>query len=224
MKIQKLQILVEDLVEAGFIIANRPHTSRRSGRITAVEIGNTAPLGGEKLVIESSSSHYLETLRQDRLSWLLFDASIVQIAYSMQGETLKSHRYCYLPAPFSADLRQGSDQDLLEWIEGACASDPLDSPRKSSLRFEFDPVAQAEDHAAAHLHVNTADCRLPMRAPLSVREFVGFLIKYIYPSEFSAALLGQLPFDSDPTISPAEEQGFHLNWRRTARDAAAEYA
>lgn len=216
MKIQGLQILVEGLIERGFLLETRPPVARRDGRDTIIEVGNTGPLDGDILHVESSTAHYLESLRQDRLSWLLFDGSIVQVLYSIRGEALRSHRYCYIPAPFVADLRSNSGQDILELIEGASAVDPLATPRKSSLRFEFDPIAQRADHAAAHVHINTPECRLPMRGPITVKEFVGFLTKHFYSSDFPEDLFGNLPFESDPTISDEEESGFHLGWRRQA--------
>lgn len=216
MRIRGLQILVEGLVEKGFLIETRPLSSWREGRDTVIEAGNTGPLDGDAQHAENSVAHYLESLRQDRLSWLLFDGAIVQLKYGIRGDAIRFHRYCYIPAPFSADLRSNLGQDILDLIEGASGSDPLGIPRKTPLRFEFDPSAQTDDHAAAHLHLNTPACRLPMRGPLTVREFVGFLVKYFYASDFPAEVCGDLSFDNDPTITDAEERGFHLGWRRVA--------
>lgn len=214
MKIPSLQILVESLVEKGFILETKPLSSSRAGHNTIVEVGNTGPLDGDIAHAENSISHYLESLRQGRLSWLLFDGAIVQLKYAIRGDVIRHHRYCYIPAPFSADLRSNLGQDILELIEGASASDPLGTPRKTPLRFEYDPLAQTDHHAASHLHLNTSSCRLPMRGPLNVREFVGFIVRNFYASDFPADICGALLFESDATITEHEEAGFHLGWRR----------
>ncbi len=216
MKIAALQILSEDLVERGFLIETRGPSRRKVGRTTVIEVGNTSALDGGELFTESSAAHYLETVRQDRLSWLLFDASIVQMLYHMRGDRIIFHRYAYFPAPFDIDLRAGTEAGLMDLIEGASSNAPEHAPRRSSLRFEFDPQAQAPDHAAAHLHINTPDCRLPMRGPLTVKEFVSFLVRYFYANAFSPDICGPALFEQDPTISDGEERSFHLGWRRAA--------
>ena len=216
MKIAALQMLSEDLVERGFLIETRAPSTSKAGHNTVIEVGNTASLDGGELFIESSAAHYLETLRQDRLSWLLFDASIVQMLYHMRGNRITFHRYAYFPAPFDIDLRAGTEAGLMELIEGASSNAPEHAPRRSSLRFEFDPKAQAQDHAAAHLHINTPDCRLPMRGPLTVKEFVSFLVRYFYANAFSPDICGPTVFEENPTISDDEVRNFHLGWRRAA--------
>src|SRR5262245_23166747 len=113
MKIQSLKSLEERLIEKGFLLETRPATTRRVGRRTVIEVGNTDPLDGQAIFAESSIAHFLECMRQDRLSWLLFDGSIVQISYSIQGNVITSHRYHYFPAPFEADLRSALGSDLL---------------------------------------------------------------------------------------------------------------
>src|SRR5260370_39802532 len=103
MKIQGLRILAEELVERGFLLETRAPVTRRNGKEIEVEIGNTMPLDGDVFYLENSVAHYLESVRQDRFSWLLFDGSIVQISYRLRGSVVTSHRYCYIPAPFAID-------------------------------------------------------------------------------------------------------------------------
>ena len=214
MKMQGLQALAEDLVESGFLLETRAPVKRRSGRDISIEVGDTSAPDGDFGYVESSTNHYLETLRQDRFSWLLFDGSFVQVAYRMRAKAITFHRYCYIPAPFDIDLRSRFGTELWESIEGAASADPLNTPHRTSLRFEYDPAAQTEQHAAAHLHLNLPDCRIPMRGPVSVREFISFLTRFLYPTVFRPDLCGELTFDHDSTITDIEERGFHLNWRR----------
>ena len=174
--------------------------TRRLGREIQVEIGNTeAPEGGGNYA-EHSTNHYVECVRQDRLSWLLFDGSIVQVSYRLRGTRIVFHRYCYIPAPFDADLRAGLGLDISEWIESASVSDPLSATHRSALRFEYDPDAATEEHPAAHLHLNSPKCRIPMRGPISARDFVSFMITFLYPGFFERNGF-QNRFEYDATIS-----------------------
>jgi hypothetical protein len=106
MKIASVQILAETLIERGFVLESRAIKSYRSGRDQVVEIGDTTPLSSQQPVRENSVNFYLEIVRQDKFSWLLFDASLVQILYRRRGNDVVAHRYCYIPAPFQLDLRQ----------------------------------------------------------------------------------------------------------------------
>jgi hypothetical protein len=214
MKMQGLRILAEELVERGFLLETRAPVTRRIGREIEISVGNTLPLEGDIICEENSTTHYLECVRQDRLSWLLFDGSIVQVSYRLRGEVVTFHRYCYIPAPFNIDLRTNLGPDLSEWIEGVSSADPFNTARRSSLRFEFDPATQRDRHAAAHLHLNSPQCRIPMRGPLSVREFMSFLVRFLYPNAFAPGLIGEATFEYDSTITDLEERSFHLNWRR----------
>jgi hypothetical protein len=214
MRIQRLQVLAESLIESGFVIESRAVRVSRSGREEIIEIGNTGPLSGANIVRESSVNFYLETIRQDRLSWLLFDASIIQIWYRRRGDRVAAHRYCYIPAPFDLDLRrEASDFQVTELIEGSSVNDPFNQTRRTVLRFEYEPEAQASNHPAAHLHLNTPGCRIPMRSAISIREFIHFLLRFLYSETFDARELARLAFSGASTLSVEEERGFHINWR-----------
>jgi hypothetical protein len=219
MKIQGLQILAEDLVERGFVFETRAPVMRRLGRDTEIVVGNTLPLVGETIPAESSASHYLACVQQDRLSWLLFDGSLVQISYRLRGDAMRAHRYCFIPAPFDLDLRADTGGQVGDWIEGMNVADPLNLPRRSILRFEYDQDAQAENHAAAHLHLNTPHCRIPMRGPISVNEFIAFLIRFFYSHHFAQDVTGEAKFEYAPSITEAEERSFHLAWRHSISTA-----
>ena len=214
MKINQIQILAENLVEKGLVIETRPPSSRSIGRGLEIEVGNTGPLDNGDVIVENSAAYYLENVRQKRISWLLFDGSIIQIKYRTRRNKIIFHRYGYFPPPFEADLRSTVDADPWGWIESATNVKQLETPRRSSLRFEFDPDAKADDHAAAHIHINTTECRIPMRGPLSAKDFIRFLLKHFYKSKFSDDLCGPPSFECDATISNVEKQTFHLAWQR----------
>lgn len=213
MKVQGLQILVEKLVEKGVLFETREIHSSRSGRELIVEVGETGPLAQTRKVTENSANYYLELIRQSKFSWMLFDASLVQIWYRVRKDRVVGHRFCYIPAPFEIDLRQSSGAaDLVDIIEGGSSSNPLEQARRTILRFECDPAAQAPFHPAAHLHLNSNDCRIPMRSAITAREFVHFLLRFFYSAHFDAKLV-EANFEGSSSLSDYEQQSFHLNWR-----------
>jgi hypothetical protein len=213
MKVQSLQILVEKLVERGLLVETREIHSSRNGREQIIEVGETGPLSLTKKITENSTNHYLELVKQSRFSWMLFDASLVQIWYRLHRGQVVGHRFCYIPAPFAIDLRESTGSaDLTEIIEGGSAASPLEQSRRAVLRFECDPGAQTESHPAAHLHLNSNDCRIPMRSAITVREFVNFLLRFFYSGHFESSFV-EAGFDGASTLSDAEQRSFHLNWR-----------
>src|SRR5262249_32613606 len=136
MRIQSLQILVEKLIEGGFIIETQALQSSRMSHEQIIEIGDTGPLAAGNVTEEGSATFYLELVRQAKFSWLLFDASLIQIWYKQRAGVVTGHRYCYIPAPFRIDLRQ--EQNVLhlpDLMEGRVSHEPLDQPRRTILRF-----------------------------------------------------------------------------------------
>lgn len=219
MKIQSLQQFAEELIKGGFLLETRPIKSGRRGRLLLVEVGDTSKIECDPPVNENSVSYYLETIRQAKFSWLLFDGSLIQISYLLRGNDVEGHRFCYVPAPFLLDLRN-DPEGLDEIIESGSVSNPLDQVRRALLRFEYDPAAQTPTHPAAHIHLNAPDCRIPMRSPLSVREFVFFLLHFFYSEQFDAHALASPRFGGVSTLSGDEERAFHVNWRLTEPEPA----
>lgn len=212
MKIPSLQILAENLVERGLVFETRGIRSSRVGREEIIEIGDTGPLSGDPIP-ENSVNFYLEVIKQSKFSWMLFDASLIQIWYRRRADSVVAHRFCYLPAPFDVDLRaENGVSNLGEIIEGGSAIDPLNQMRKTILRFECDFESQTEFHPAAHLHLNSSECRIPMRAALNVKDFMYFLMRFFYAQQFDVSSM-QPNFTGPSTLSQDEERSFHINWR-----------
>jgi hypothetical protein len=53
---------------------------------------------------------------------------------------------------------------------------------RSPLRFDFDRSVDRTDHPAAHLTLNSSDCRIGCVAPVSVLRFLDFIFSNFYPS------------------------------------------
>jgi hypothetical protein len=52
-----------------------------------------------------------------------------------------------------------------------------------------------------------------MRSAITVREFVHFLLRFLYSEAFDPSKLATLAFSGASTLSEEEEKGFHINWR-----------
>ena len=212
MRVQRLRALVEELISSGFVFETRAtKTYPANNGELFVEVGDTSRLPIRIGATANSIAHYLQQLENDKLSMLLFDASIVQISYKIRGDDVLKHRYCYIPAPCVVDLRATDPADLHGVVEGMVSTTAMAEPRRSVLRFEYDPASQSNDHPAAHLHVNSNECRLPIKAPLNVKDFVHFLVKYMYSDQFARNLIAA-EFAGQCTLSNEEALGFHLNW------------
>jgi hypothetical protein len=213
MNVRSLQILVESLVERGLLFETREIRSAQSGRDLTIEVGETGPLSILKSIPENSTRYYLEVIKESKFSWMLFDASLVQIWYRVRRGEVVAHRFCYIPAPFDVDLRSGRGvSELPEIIEGGSMANPLEQARRTIIRFECDPKAQSPSHPPAHLHLNSNSCRIPLRSAITVKAFINFLIRFFYSSQFDPALV-RTDFGAGSTLSEDEEYSFHLNWR-----------
>lgn len=88
----------------------------------------------------------------------------------------------------------------------------------SAIRFDFDfdPGSAAPGHPAAHLTINSADCRIACAAPMHIGRFTDFIFRNFYPDLWKA----HLPFfgssatrEAGPrTLTPEERNIPHLYW------------
>jgi hypothetical protein len=100
MNVQSLQMFAENLIEKGFVFETRAAKVCKNGREKIVEVGDTSAVSTDDPILEDSVNHYLELIRQNKFSWLLFDASLVQIWYRCRADQVTAHRYCYTQSAF----------------------------------------------------------------------------------------------------------------------------
>jgi hypothetical protein len=128
---------------------------------------------------------YMHWIVNGIYSAILFDASVLQISYGISRDTVTSHRLSYVPCPFMIDTT------LLD--EGMPVADAVslydrlsDVALRSPIRFDYDLKAAKERHPAAHLTINSADCRIACVAPMHILRFVDFIFRHFYASLWSA--------------------------------------
>ncbi|MEU8319749.1 DUF2290 domain-containing protein [Nonomuraea sp. NPDC048881] len=162
---------------------------------------------------------YRHWLRNGMYSALLYDASILQITYTVSDGKVIGHRLAYVPCPFDIDqdlLRSGEPVDDIIGLYDRAADVALRSP----VRFDYDPATARAGHPAAHLTINSPDCRIACVAPLHVQRFVDFVFRHFYQSLwkahqpfFAAAAWRHL---GDSIIDEEDRHLPHVTWNTRA--------
>ena len=189
---------------------------------TEVSMGPTEvswhPLGRVGPFIESyehpTVDQYITWLENGDYSALLYDGSLIQIAYEVEGGEVSRHRLCYFPCPY--DL----DRNLLK--EGVPIGDVValyrdsDALLRSPIRFDFDPQAAAQGHPASHFTINGINCRIACVAPLHVMRFLDFIFRQFHTQLHAA----HRPFFATahaqhigpPSLENDDHKQVHLTW------------
>jgi hypothetical protein len=159
-----------------------------------VDVGDTGPTTTFSAAHENSYEHYVRMFNEGRYSYLLFDGSFISMRYELDGEKIVWHRFCYVPAIVDLDVTAGESVDFLPTRD-----EYLLTPRKTLLRFEYDPGSQADRHPFSHLHLNSSECRIPVSGALSVKDFLFAIVDMFYPQFLSE--LAELLKPTQPHVS-----------------------
>lgn len=146
---------------------------------------------------------------------ILADGALLQMTYNFEGRELVGHRLAYIPCPARVD-----PELLIEFPIADVVTAALDEGRQNinlatSVRFDFDIGSAGPGHPAAHLTINSADCRIPCVAPVRVGRFARFVFLHFYPEIWSShRYLRDLPLkEMGPrTATPDEAEHSHLAW------------
>ena len=163
-------------------------------------------------------SEYLAALRNRDFSILMYDGAILQVSLDYASRRLVGHRYVFLPCPIffqSGDLHHGDlgPVPLEDYLSDIAVDELQDRIRiRAPLRFEFDPVAETEEHPASHVHVGKSESRVAVSGPVSSERFLRFVFKNFYACEFKEYdTIRNLnsPVIED-TISEEQEKELHI--------------
>lgn len=166
-----------------------------------------------------NSKQYLSWLLAGHYSCILFDGSLLQMTYHMDGDQVVKHRLAYVPCPWDID-RSLLDTGLsLEEVLELHESSPI--AMRSAVRFDLDFEAATASHPASHLTFNSVDCRIACTAPLHPLRFSTFVFKNFYSVHwrqhtgfFDEALYRHL---GDPIILPNTHDDIHIAWNARLR-------
>ncbi|MBO1286142.1 MULTISPECIES: DUF2290 domain-containing protein [Streptomyces] len=149
-------------------------------------------------------------------SALLFDGALLQITYEIEEGAIAGHRLAYVPCPYRVDSELVRQDPIIDVIDLHIETEPTNMILHSAIRFDFDPGSAAPGHPAAHLTINSADCRIACAAPMHIGRFTDFIFRHFYPDLWKA----HLPFfgssatrEAGPrTLTPDERNTPHLYW------------
>lgn len=214
---KRINDFCSSLEAADLIWECRQHHTRPMGRIKRVwwrgseDAHNFEGRGGSKVEV----GEYLTALEKRDYSFLLNDGGIVQMQLDYRGNSVLKYRYAYLPCPISVAGSEGIDllakgekrDSLKRSLTSMDKFDFWDSfVMVAPLRFEWVRDQELEDEPKSHVHLGVSDGRVAVSHPVSVWNFLRFVLKNFYPREFEKfEKLPKFKRDKIPGISKAEE-------------------
>ncbi len=174
-----------------------------------------------------SYNHIYRTLEKAGAYHLkMIDGSLIQMLYTFQSDHLWSHRLAFFPSP---DL-ESFQTDQESYLNDDIFADMLSRPVVPfPIRFDFNssPSVHVEvDHPKSHLTLGQyKDCRIPVSAPLTPYDFIGFIIRNFYntstrPFSKSLNLAGEV-FAETITVSECSIPHFRLRYSHGASPLSA---
>lgn len=148
-------------------------------------------------------------------SAILFDGALLQVTYRVEADNIVMHRLAYVPFPFVADLELLKTDPILDVLDLYCESSISEVALRTSVRFDFDTRTARDDHPAAHLTINTPNCRIACAGPLCLGHFIDFVFRNFYPE-----LLAIHPYLTRlhkrnlgrPTLTDDQAARIHVFW------------
>lgn len=178
----------------------------------AIDIGMVATDG-------LTYQEFVRLISEERYSAILYDYSLLTLEWEVKQGHITRHRYMYIPCPVKQEVMKempaeiGIADYLTQLDQTSLAGNFLSH---GYVRFDYttDLVTSDIHHPLAHMTVISSDCRLALRAPISVAEFITFVFDNFYPSRSDVWLDFQphLKAECEDTIRPAEMARMHLHW------------
>lgn len=86
------------------------------------------------------------------------------------------------------------------------------------MRFDYDPGASRDRHAASHLHIQASDCRIPLERPLGFSTFVRFIFRNFYKTEWESTdiwedFTNDLKEENKVCLADSERYSQHIGWK-----------
>lgn len=190
----------------------------------AGEIASLSPVSEVGMVSADGISikDYLDILDGNKYTAVFSDGGLVMIQCTFVNDVLDTHRYSYIPCPFdrSLFLLRPDDVPVADWVREIMLTGESSSFRSTgTYRFDcvrVDSSDATDPHPVSHLTFGSADCRLPVRGPLSVADFLNFVFDNFYreyrpvwlPYAYHLRCLG-----TEATITSQEQMMHHLHWQ-----------
>jgi hypothetical protein len=165
-------------------------------------------------------AEYLSALGAGHYSAVLYDASIIQMTFDIEGGRVTRHRLNFVPCPYVIDLDLLTEGEPMEVVRMYADDPKQEVALRSPVRFDYDSENATNGHPAAHLTINSDACRVACVAPMHAYRFIDFVFRHFHPSHhkahakfFSSASLTHL---GDRSISDEDRHSPHISWRTDA--------
>lgn len=197
------------------LLLHAPTVAMRGTRVTWHTPSNKPFIVDSK---HPTVGEYLDWVAAGHYSAALPDAGLLQLTYDIEDGSVVGHRLAYVPCPVVVERRLLQEgEPILDVVslylgEGTPESIALRTP----VRFDFDESAAGKSHPAAHLTINSSDCRIACVAPMHPYRFLDFIFRHFYP-ELWAAQPGWFDGASDRllgagVLTTADAATLHIAW------------
>lgn len=161
-----------------------------------------------------NTEQYESWVSSGAYSAALFDGSLLQISYKVEGGKVSGHRLAYVPCPYDLDtslLTEGEALlDVVELYRGS------DAALRSPIRFDYAPREARPGHPAVHLSFNSTACRIACVAPLHVLRFIDFVFRHFYTELWLAHRpffeAGSWQHVGPKVLAEGDHRNVHLMW------------
>lgn len=199
--------------KSGLVADSRMHdTYRRAGGVIDVTWGNDGyVLKDDKF---ASLHEYLNLIENRQYSMLLSEGDMFQFSFSLERGLVVKHRLCWYPCPVKVSREEIETSSLVDAILERMGSGTFDDLYcRTPIRFDFDSKQSSENHPAVHLHMNSEDCRIPVKTPLCLRSFIDFVLENFYSSIEGIGSLNKnaVTWPSVDLLTPGQKARLHIN-------------
>jgi hypothetical protein len=178
------------------------------------EGGNTGPFLVRRDM--PSAEDYRHWVAMSDYNAILFDGALLQVTYMVEADSIVMHRLAYVPFPFAADPELLKVYPILDVLDLYCESPVSEVALRTSVRFDFDISTARPGHPAAHLTINTPNCRVACAGPVCLGHFIDFVFRNFYPEHLAMhPYLTRLPKRNlgVPTLTDDQASRIHVFWR-----------
>jgi len=156
----------------------------------------------------ASISYVMNALLKERqYTILLYDKSIVQAEFCVNGNEISKERLVFIKkynrriSREEIAIADAADDDWFAEEEGI----PL------YLRIDYDPSSHVEyDHPTAHLTLsNIETCRIPIQDAVTFSEFIRFVLLHFYDDRLNVK---QFRLAKECSITSNERKMMHIGW------------
>ena len=132
---------------------------------------------------------------------LLKDKSIIQFEFECNNGIITKERFIYI-RPFNSIDFMSEEYDDFDWFE-------IDEGIPLIIRIDYDEV-EIPNHPKSHATLNNVECcRIPLKGPISVTNFVSFILSMFYGINYKGEMFDYVNIE---TITSDEKKQVHLNW------------